>query len=142
MSCLAFLQLSGDSSGFFDLTRENPTPASRVRFIKWGNTSLHVLKLGYISSLFCSYVIHTCLIPFSSDLCSWLIPHLLRGCRWFCDLPWVGTRGRMEQGVREELWAMSESHQLIREGGFSFLTVHGLLPWHGTVGNLSPDWVL
>lgn len=124
------------------LARENPTPAGRNRFVKWRNACPYMLKLDYISARFCFCVFHKCLFPFPNHLFLSLFPHLLLGCSWFCYFPCGGRGRRIEQDVREESWAVSESQHLICEGGFSSLVVCGLIPWHDAIGNLSPDEVL
>lgn len=37
---------------------------------------------------------------------------------------------------------MSKTQQLIYGDGFSLLLIHGLLPWRGATGKLSPDLAL
>lgn len=123
----ALLRLSEDSSGFFVLAGENPTPAGRVRFIKWGNICPCILKIR-LFFLPCSafvFCLHVC------SLSQATFSHV-----------YFPVSSRMEQGVREERWSVSESQHLICEGGFSSLVVRGLLPWHDAMGSLSPGRVL
>lgn len=56
------LLLCFDFSVFFLLSRENSTPAGRIKFTKQRNTCPYKFKLGYASALFCFCIFHTCLL--------------------------------------------------------------------------------